>query len=576
MIQERYWTIDQLRKQAAILRGTEAPTRVLIGARYLNTYLKSWEKANIWIDDDRIVYVGDQLPEIWSAGTEKVDCSGYTLVPGYIEPHVHPSQLYHPQSFAEYAARSGTTGMICDNGVFFRSLSDDEAFRLIDKLDQLPTSFYWWCRYDPQSAVFESPFNNERIQRWLNHPLVVQGGELTGWPQVVRGDNQILEWMRETKQLRKPIESHLPGASERTLTELKLFGADCDHEAMTADEAIMRLKLGYTVSLRYSSIRPDLPDILREMVKRHVHSYEHVYMTLDGATPVFLKEGVCDHLIRIALEQGVQPEDAYMMASSHVAAHYNMNDRIGHIAPGRIANINFLSSTDDPRPVSVLAKGQWVLREGVPVYDYFSSFDLADELSGLTLDFSLTADHLAAKTSIGLDMINDVITKPFEISAEHGSGLPDDVLYLTLVDQKGRWIINSYLRGFAGELSGFAGSFSTTGDILLIGKSKQDMIAAFERLKERKGGLFIMENGEVAAELALPVLGWMSDLPMEQLIKAAGRFEDDLREKGYHTGDPFFSLLFLSSLHLPYIRITPEGIVDVMHRKVMVPSEPLI
>lgn len=567
MIRENYWTIEEIRRQAEVLRGTTAPSKVFKSVYYLNTYLKTWETANIWIDGDRIVYVGDQLPEKTDERTEVIDCSGLTAVPGYIEPHVHPGQLYNPQSLAEYAAPLGTTTLICDNAIFFRCLEDEPAFRIIEQLDRLPETFYWWCRYDSQSEVRDSVFVTDRIERWLRHPLVVQGGELTGWPQVIHGNNQMLSWMRETKCLRKPIESHLPGASERTLTQLKLFGADCDHEAMTGDEAIRRLRLGYTVSLRYSSIRPDLPEILKQLVKKGLHHFEHVYMTMDGATPAFLKDGLCDRLIQIALEAGIEAEDAYMMASSNIAAHYHFDDRTGHIAPGRVANINFLSSPAEPRPISVLSRGKWVCRNGKKVLEAFSAYDLADHLKSLQINVQLEPDMLRSPSNIGIEMVNDVITRPFEL--ETREQLPDDVHYLTLIDKNGNWMVRSFLRGFARHLSGFAGSFTATGDILLIGKDREDMIAALNRLKLLGGGLVIADHGKTVAELPLPLLSCMSGRPMGPLADEAELFEEKLRSAGYHFGDPFFSLLFLSSTHLPYIRITPKGMYDVMRRSII-------
>ncbi|MBO1913452.1 hypothetical protein J4G37_52650, partial [Microvirga sp. 3-52] len=63
----------------------------------------------------------------------------------------------------------------------------------------------------------------------------------------------------------KKIEGHLPGASERTLTRMKLLGIDGDHEAMTLQEVESRLLHGYAVTLRHSSIRPDLPNLLKEI-----------------------------------------------------------------------------------------------------------------------------------------------------------------------------------------------------------------------------------------------------------------------------------------------------------------------
>jgi adenine deaminase len=532
-------------------------------------------RANIWIDGDRIVYVGDRLPARLDKSTEQTDCSERILVPGYVEPHVHPGQIYNPQTLAAYAAALGTTTLICDNAIFFRSLPDQSAFDLLERLDQLPTLFYWWCRYDPQTAAADAPFNDERVNLWLNNPRVIQGGELTDWPRVVHGDDQILSWMRSTKLLGKPIESHLPGASERTLTELKLFGADCDHEAMTGEEAIMRLRLGYHVSLRYSSIRPDLPELIREMLAGGIRDFHRVFMTRDGATPVFLKDGLCDRMIKIALDAGVPAADAYMMASSNSADYYHLGDRIGHIAPGRLASINFLDAPSDPRPVSVLAKGQWVVKEGKSATDYFSSFNIDDDLRGKPVTLTLSEKNLKAKTTIGIEMVDHVITRSFSLHHEPEVPLPEDVLYLSLADKKGDWIVNSYLRGFAPGLSGFAGSYSTTGDIILIGKNKSDMLYACARLKELRGGLVIAEKGRITDELALPVLGCMSALHMEELIRQSARFTDSLRRCGYSFIDPFFSLSFLASTHLPYIRITPQGLIDVMKRKLLVASERL-
>ena len=44
-----------------------------------------------------------------------IDCTGQVLVPGYIEPHCHPFQLYNPHSLSNYASSFGTTTLINDN-----------------------------------------------------------------------------------------------------------------------------------------------------------------------------------------------------------------------------------------------------------------------------------------------------------------------------------------------------------------------------------------------------------------------------------------------------------------------------
>ena len=60
---------------------------------------------------------------------------------------------------------------------------------------------------------------------------------------------------------------------------------------------------------------------------------------------------------------------------------------------------------------------------------------------------------------------------------------------------------------FCEHLGGLASSYSGTGDIILIGKRKEDMLTAFHRVKELGGGMVIAERNEVLHEIALPCSG---------------------------------------------------------------------
>lgn len=366
MNEHRYrWRNRELREHVSVIDGMFAPTLLLKNATYLNVYLKQWIKAHIWIYQDRIVYVGDRLPDNQKS-TEIKDCEGQYIVPGYIEPHAHPFQLYNPHRLAEYASQTGTTTLMNDNLMWLFLLKTKKALSLLDDFIGLPVSMYWWARFDSQSVLQDEQelFSNEDVLAWLNHQAVVQGGELTSWPQVLADDDRVLYWMQEAKSLGKPIEGHFPGASEHTLVKMKLLGASADHESMTGEEVLNRLRLGYNVGLRHSSIRPDLPKLLKEIIDQGITNYDHFTMTTDGSTPSFYENGMINQCIEIALEQGVPVEDAYMMASFNAAKHFNMQERLGSIVPGRVAHVNILEAKENPNPVSVIAKGKWLKKDG--------------------------------------------------------------------------------------------------------------------------------------------------------------------------------------------------------------------
>ncbi|WP_284036816.1 adenine deaminase C-terminal domain-containing protein [Neobacillus sp. 114] len=578
MLEQRYrWKNRQLRMHVSVLDGTTAPTILLKNALYLNQTFKKWMRANIWIYDDRIVYVGENLP----ANTENceiIDCTEQILVPGYIEPHAHPFQLYNPHTLAAYASQFGTTTLINDNMALALNLPKREAFSLLRDFRSIPSTMFWWCRFDSQTEILyeEETFSHSKIKSWLEHDAVLQGGELTGWPKLLNGDDMMLHWIQEAKRMRKKIEGHFPGASEKTLAKMMLLGADCDHEAMTGEEIYNRLMQGYMVSLRYSSIRPDLPKILDDMKRMGIDAYDRLIFNTDGATSTFYEQGITDAMIRIAIEKDVPVIDAYNMASVNIARYYGIDHLLGNIATGRVANINFLSSGENPTPVSVLAKGKWVKRNGMKVEDAYPSVDWSQYgLKPMELDWELTMDDLQFSMPFGIKMENSVITKPYSIAIDvSGDELTTDhdECFFTLIDRKGKWRINTMLKGFANNLSALASSFSNTGDIILIGKNKQDMLMAFNRMKELDGGIVLVEDGEVICELQLPLAGIMSNLPMEELMVQEKRLLEELKNRGYSFSDPIYSLLFFSTTHLPYIRITQQGMYDVMNKTVLFPS----
>jgi adenine deaminase len=568
------WKIEEIRQQIEVVNGTQAPDILITNATFLHSHLKKWITGNIWIVKDRIVYTGSEMPLV-SEKTEVYDAEGQKIVPSYIEPHVHPFQLYNPQTFADYAAQLGTTTFIADNLIFFLKLENKKAFSILDELKKLPFSFYWWARFDSQTELEyeEELFTSKKIGEWIERPDVIMGGELTGWPRLLSGDDQMLYWMQQAKSHGMKIEGHFPGASDRTLARMRLLGADGDHESMTIEEVERRILHGYAVTLRHSSIRPDLPILLKGILEKDLHIFDHLMMTTDGATPSFHVNGVMDKCIQVALDAGVDPIDAYLMASFNVAKYYNLSNLHGVIATGRMANLNFLKDEQTPVPISVLSKGVWLKRDGQKVQG-LAPVDWSN-MPDFQLDFDLTEDDFQFSMPFGIDMVNDVITKPYsvtvdttdnELSSDHEES------FLMLIDRNGKWKVNTMLKGFATSVKGFASSYSNTGDILLIGKNKKSMLHAFHELKKINGGIVLVENDVVVCSIELAIGGSLSNKPMEELIEEELVLKKELAARGFKHGDAIYTLQFLQSTHLPYVRITQRGIFDVLKKQVLFPA----
>lgn len=169
---------------------------------------------------------------------------------------------------------------------------------------------------------------------------------------------------------------------------------------------------------------------------------------------------------------------------------------------------------------------------------------------------------------LGIELVNNVITKSYERAGD----LLEGEAYLALFDQNGSWRVNSFVKNFVSDLGGLASSYSGTDDILLLGQNKPDMQLAFQRMREIGGGIVVVDKGRILYELSLPLNGHMSTLPMEKLIEENQRLQDLLAARGYAFADAVFTILFFTATHLPFVRITPQGIVEVKSSQVIQPS----
>lgn len=567
------WTTEEIASQLAVIDGKEAPDLIIKNATYLHSILKQWKKGTIWIKHGRILYTGERMP-VQTEGAEQVDATGKWIVPGYIEPHVHPFQLYNPETFAYFAAQRGTTTFLADNLMLLMSINRREAFTLLDQLKELPFTFYWWARFDSQTNLQNEAemFAPEEVEQWLKRDDVLMGGELTGWPRLLHGDPVMTQSLQHAKRLGKKVEGHFPGASERTLARMRLLGVNGDHEAMSINEVEDRLLQGYAVTLRESSIRPDLKPLLEGVLENELDVFDHLMMTTDGSPPVFHDDGVMDKCIRIALDVGVNPVDAYQMASYNIARYYDIDELHSVIAPGRFATLNFLSDIHEPNPIDVLSKGVWLKRDGQSCVE-FNKGDWS-VFPDFAPNFDLTIEDVTPTGSMGISMLNDVITKSYETTVDLGADQLEgehDESFLALIDRNGKWRVNAIIKGFATHVQGLASSYSNTGDLILIGKNKREMVRAFDQLKKIGGGIVLAENEKIVCELPLIIGGILSDQPVDLLREQERTLKSELQLRGYAKGDAVYSLLFLQSTHLPYIRITQLGIVDVLKNKVLLP-----
>lgn len=564
----------------------QAPASLWIkGASVLNVYTKEWQEHHVVVAGERIAYVGEKEPLV-NEQTVIIEAAGQYLVPGYIEPHAHPFQWYNPYTLADFALQTGTTGMVADS-LMLMHFPFSQTAAIMESLAMHPVKQFFWGRLDPQSGKAHPAFTKEGLARMLAHPQVIQGGELTNWGGVLQEDETLLFGLKHTRDLGKRMEGHHPGASYETLNIAAAAGVTACHEAITATELLSRIRLGLYATLRHSSIRPDVPELVKGWLELGVPWSSRMMLTSDGSTPPMHRDGFMDNTIRVAIEAGMPPEEAYVMATLNPAVYYGLDAEIGGIAPGRIADMLLLSAKEQPTPLLVIANGQRAAEAGtllVPTIQPHweeASIRLQDPLAKRAHPdwFRLRPDE-EGKAPV-LQMLNAVITQlsledmPVDqdgyVSLEHDPQLA----LIATIDATGGTRTLAVLRGFGENLEGLASTYSASGDWIVIGRNPEAMVQALERIRELKGGVVLIDKGKITCECPLPLGGKFTSAPMEEVISMAENLVNQLRSKGHVHLDPIYSILFFTATHLPYARLTAKGIVDIKSGQIVVPALPL-
>ena len=100
-------------------------------------------------------------------------------------------------------------------------------------------------------------------------------------------------------------------------------------------------------------------------------------------------------------------------------------------------------------------------------------------------------------------------------------------------------------------------------NIVVVGRTDDDMLAAVQRVVELAGGIVAVENGRVVAECPLPVAGLFSVAPLADVIAQSRACNDAATAMGWSGATPFLTLSFLALSVIPALKITDRGLVDV-------------
>ena len=546
-------------------RGEVPADLVLKGGRVFDLITGDLVETDVAICGDTIVGVFGSY-----RGARELDCTGRILVPGFIDTHLHiESSLVTPFEFDRCVGPRGVTTAICDPheianvcglpgiGYFLEASSRT----LMDIRVQLSS-----CVPSTHMETAGARLEAADLAPLMDHPRVIGLAEFMNFPGVLMRDPGCMAKLEAFRG--RHIDGHAPLLSGNDLNGYISAGIRTEHEATSAEEALEKLRKGMRVLIREGSVSKDLHALAAILTERHA---PYLCFCTDDRNPLDIAEhGHLDHMIRTAIALGCPPLAVYRAASLSAAEAFGLKDR-GLIAPGKRADIAVIDSLEGCHAAMVLTGGVMLEDAAYAARAVIAPVARASVKAPKVVASDFRTGGNRAETPVIGILPGKIITEHLkvEIAPQDGDKRPDlvrDLMKIAVIERHGMNgnVATGFVRGFGMQRGAIASTVCHDHhNIVVVGADYDDMALAANRLGQIEGGFVVVANGEVLAELALPVAGLMSLLPFEEVHAALVALRTAAVSLGVVLEEPFLQLSFLALPVIPHLKITDRGMVDV-------------
>jgi len=551
----------------AAARGLEPADLVFKGGRVLNVFTGEFEDTDLAVKDGWIVGLGRY------SGHEVVDVSGRLVVPGFIDPHFHlESTRLCPGEVAKIVVPRGTTAIVADPHEIANVLGLRGIFYLLELTAGLPLDVFFMAPSCVPATCLETSgavLSAQDLKPLLDEPRVLGLAEVMNFPGAVNGVREVTDKIELFSS--RPLDGHAPLLSGPDLCAYLVLGIRTEHECTSLAEAGEKLARGMRIFIREGSQAQNLADLLPLITD---HNFRRAAFCTDDRHPEdLINQGHLDHVLRRAVSLGLEPIRALTMATLNPAEAFGL-ERRGALAPGRRADLAVLKSVDSFEVEKVYKIGRLVALNG-ELTETIATVSIPDWAGPMNLA-PLNEENLKIKAAGAKIRVIEIIPGQLltghlilETPIQDGFLAADpqrDLARLVVVERHHRTgnIGHGLVKGFGLHRGAIASSVAhDSHNIVAAGMNEADILLAVKAVAKMKGGLAAAADGQVLAELALPLAGLMSPEPAGHVVSAAGKLTEAARRLGSNFADPFMVLSFLALPVIPKLKLTDLGLVDV-------------
>ncbi len=575
---------DETKALMKVALGQEKADLVVVNARLANVYTgELLDDCAVSIKGKWIAYVGRDPKDTIGPRTQVIDAKGRTVIPGLIDGHTHLSYLFSVDAFLNYALKGGTTTLITETLEIFAVAGYEGLLDLLESFRNQPIKILATAPAMISISHAARGISEKTLGKLLERDDIIGLGE-SYWPAVLQEPDRMVPLFNQTLLAGKTLEGHSAGASEKKLCAYIANGISSCHEPINADQVLERLRLGLHIMIREGAVRKDLEEIAK--INTQGIDLRRLILVTDGVEPsALIAKGYMENVVQKAIDCGFEPITAIQMATLNVAEHFSLDHLIGGIAPGRYADLVIIPDLATINAQMVVSNGQIITEDRKLLVPPRKHTFNAESLNTIHLPRELQPSDFAIKVTKtvknirvrAIKMVTDLVTAETALNCAVIDGYitgntQKDLLKIPAIDRT-----HNPGRLFTGLITEFglkAGAIACsaawdTSDIVVVGADDSDMAAVVNRIHEMQGGAVVCKAGKILAEIALPVFGAISDLPLQSLARRLAEVNMAARELGVPFPTPLLSLITLTGAAIPYLRICEEGLVNLKDGKTL-------
>ncbi|GHS94087.1 adenine deaminase [Synergistales bacterium] len=573
----------------AVAMGRESADSVIKNTRLVNVNTgEIQENIDIAITRGRIALVGDAAHTI-GKDTRVIDADGMYATPGFMDGHLHvESSMLRVREFARIVIPHGTTAIFPDpheianvlgvRGIKF--MAEDAVSTPLRVFTMVPPCV-------PSQAGFEDggeTITVEDVAELMERDDIYGLGEVMNLIGVQNGDINLHKEMAIAVSKNKIITGHYampengPG-----LNAYIAAGARCCHESERREDAVAKMRLGMYAQIREGSAWQNVQEVAKAITERRVDTRFATLVSDDIHSDTILTLGHMDHIVRRAIEEGIDPITAIQMATINTAQCYQMDRELGSISPGKYADILLLSDLAKVNVKKVFIDGELVSDNSRLIVS-IEQAAIPDAVrdtckvkgSLYERDFLIPAPDGASgpvRTRVIGVVESRAFTKALEIDMNIKDGIvptdaEQDIAKLIVIERHRASGVTGkgFVKGFQLKNGAVASTVSHDAhNLIILGTNDRDMALAGNSLLDYEGGIAVVEDGEIIANLPLPIAGLMSGDPALIVADFVFGLEEAWKDIGCAMNSPFMTMTLLSLGVIPELRLTNRGLVDVIN-----------